>query len=78
MAVAELTLTTIDDLAALKLRLALEGCEWQAPITVSFTDNALPLIRVHHPRFGTTYFGSWDTISIHCNEGWKFTYWPSP
>lgn len=56
------------DLDALKLRLALEGIECLYP---SHGD----LICIRHPERGETHFNSWVTVSDHCDEGWKRTYW---
>lgn len=62
------TTLSLDELAQLKLRLALEGIECEAPVYGN-------LVQIRHPRYGTTHFNSWGTVHDHLNENWKSTYW---
>lgn len=61
------------DLDNIKLRLALEGCEYKHMMAVPTQDK---WIWLKHPQFGVTYFTGWESVIRHCNEEWHHTYWP--
>lgn len=54
----------------IRLRLALEGIECVSPSVFA------NLIEIIHPVHGSTFFDSWQTLIMHCDENWARTYWP--
>lgn len=58
---------------AFQLRLALEGFHWREETLAPWPD---PIVYLHHPHYGSSWFRGWESVEAHHRADWKATCWP--